>query len=71
MSYRQINLAGTSEEFRKGFLAAVDFLDGADRMQVYSSNAESVILTLEDDDDNCTYTIEDGVVRFDSSGVEI
>ena len=70
MSYRQIELTGKTD-FDKGFMAALDFLDGADPYQIIHSDATSVTIDLKDDDDHCSYVIEAGRVRFESGGVEL
>lgn len=71
MSYTQINLLGQTEEFKKGFLAAVDFFDGADTYQTIHIDANSVTVELDDAQDNATYTIKSDRVKFYSTGVEL
>lgn len=68
----QIDFSGTSEEFRRGFEAAAQFLQGGDMFQIAHGDANSLTLELQGDHDNRSFVIdEEGVVRFDSIGVEL
>jgi len=69
MAYTQI-LLPDNEDFKRGFMAALDFLDGADGFQIFHSDADSVTLTTPQGD-NATYVVEGGQVVFDSTGVEL
>lgn len=76
MALINFDLTNASPEFRKGFLAALDFLDGMPQGDKTISwdftTANHTGITIDDggDNDNRTYKIKRGKVKFDSFGVE-
>jgi KaiC/GvpD/RAD55 family RecA-like ATPase len=70
VSYLQIKLDRQSDEFKQGFMAAIEFLDGADSFQMYHSDDTSVTLLI-DNVENATYAVKQARVVFDSTGVEL
>lgn len=72
MSYTQVKLNNASAEFKRGFMAALDFLDGADGFQIYHSDETSVTLLTEIAGGDNTFVVNTlGRVVFDSTGVEL
>jgi hypothetical protein len=65
-----------SADYRRGFLAALNFFDGGDGFQVAESFGEGqvpdAVMLLVPNQDNATYSVRgDGNVEFESTGVEI
>jgi hypothetical protein len=76
MALINFDLTNASQEFRKGFKAAIDFFDGVPQGKntiSYDFSTENHVgITIDDggNNDNRTYKIMRGKLKFDSFGVE-
>ena len=74
MAKVNFEMKNASKEFRDGFVAALDFLDGVESISLdFAINkGKDVGITFDDggDNDNRTYRLRKGKLEFESTGVE-
>lgn len=74
MAKVNIELHNASKSFREGFLAALDFLDGVESISLdfATKGNETIGITFDDGgtNDNATYRLIRGKLKYYASGVE-
>ncbi len=74
MAKVNFELHNANKDFRKGFLSAMDFLDGVESISLdfATSEAKDIGITFNDggSNDNRTYRLIRGKLKFHATGVE-
>ena len=72
MAKVNIELVNANKDFRNGFLAALDFLDGVESISLDFYKDKTAGITFDDGggNDNATYRLLRGKLKFYASGVE-
>lgn len=71
------DMRGQTPEFKKGFMAALDWFDGVaqgqEAIQLEFSSKDFAMISLDDGgaNDNRTYHVRNGHMVFESLGVEV